>query len=285
MKTTRTYSIDDKLYDKFDKICKSKNLNRSQFLEDTIKAFVAKELVLDNTKFYKLIHVNDENYLTIKNREDNFVVMSNGNRIDIFDFEKLYEDIDPMVKFVVDDLNNNHFSLEDVKEIDPEDFLNKKTINPDLVKSVVEKIDVEKLDFDNTNGYKNGEDILNETENTHNRDYEKISRVTSKINNMEKENVKLEEDRINKLLKIIGYDGEYKIIIKKTDTENYAFANDDEVKKILFFIKKLTTSNGNGLLLNKNDKEYIKSFYEVKTYFESLALRNKKLFEEIDSIK
>ncbi len=41
-RTTRTYSIDDELYDRFNKIIESKNLNRSRIIEKLIKEYLDK---------------------------------------------------------------------------------------------------------------------------------------------------------------------------------------------------------------------------------------------------
>jgi hypothetical protein len=42
-RTTRTYTIDDKLYEKFEKIVKDKSINKSKLIENFIEEFVRKE--------------------------------------------------------------------------------------------------------------------------------------------------------------------------------------------------------------------------------------------------
>lgn len=41
-RTTRTYTIDDKLYEQFDKITKEKSINKSRLIENFIEKFVQK---------------------------------------------------------------------------------------------------------------------------------------------------------------------------------------------------------------------------------------------------
>jgi metal-responsive CopG/Arc/MetJ family transcriptional regulator len=41
-RTTRTYTIDDKLYEKFEKIIKEKSINKSRLIENFIEDFVKK---------------------------------------------------------------------------------------------------------------------------------------------------------------------------------------------------------------------------------------------------
>lgn len=141
MKVTKTYSIESKLFDKFDDICKKKNLNRSQWMEDKIKDFVAKEMIIDPKSYYKLRFDTEDNYLTVVEKKDNFITMSNGNRIDVFDFEKMYEEVDPFVTSVVNAINGINTNVESV---DPDDFLNKGITDPETLKEIFEKVDPKK---------------------------------------------------------------------------------------------------------------------------------------------
>ena len=43
-RSAQTYSIDDKLYEIFDKIIKEKNINKSRLIESLIKEFVKNNL-------------------------------------------------------------------------------------------------------------------------------------------------------------------------------------------------------------------------------------------------
>lgn len=139
MKTSKTFSIESTLFEKFDEICKQKNLNRSQWIEDKIKAFVAQEIIFDAT-FYKLRWMDDDNYVTIKDRQDNFVILDNGNRIDVFDFEKLYEASDPRVKQVQAIINPAAVTRV-TETINPQDFF-QPLGTPEQIKTMFEKIDL-----------------------------------------------------------------------------------------------------------------------------------------------
>lgn len=44
-RTTRTYTIDDITYDKFDKILKDKKINKSRLIESLIEDYIKKEEV------------------------------------------------------------------------------------------------------------------------------------------------------------------------------------------------------------------------------------------------
>lgn len=140
MKVSKTYSIEHTLFEKFDEICKRKDINRSQWMEEQIKAFVAKEMTFD-AKFYKLKLDNHNNYVSVKERKDNFVIMSNGNQIDVFDFDKIYEEVDPYVNSVVSAINGD--TNEEVKEVKPE--ILETGLNPEKIKNFFENIDTSRI--------------------------------------------------------------------------------------------------------------------------------------------
>ena len=43
MKKTKTFTIDDDVYKKFDKLAKNKSINKSLFVENAMKEYIEKE--------------------------------------------------------------------------------------------------------------------------------------------------------------------------------------------------------------------------------------------------
>lgn len=146
MKVSKTYSIEHTLFEKFDEICKRKDINRSQWMEDKVREFVSKEMIIDTNTYWKL-RMDDEptNYVSVKERKDNFVIMSNGNHIDVFDFEKMYEEVDPYVNKVLSSINGETGDMK-VKEVQPE--ILETGLNPEKIKNFFENIDTSRISGD-----------------------------------------------------------------------------------------------------------------------------------------
>jgi len=101
---SKTFSIDEKLYKRFESICKTKNLNKSAVLQAAIKDFVAENFDVDKDVLYRLKVNPDAELVKVEKKEKDFIILNNGNRINIFDFEILYESQDPGVGQVLDEL-------------------------------------------------------------------------------------------------------------------------------------------------------------------------------------
>ena len=54
MKTTKTYSIEEDLYNMFDKLCNRKNLNKSSIIREYIATFVDENYDCDTKAFYRM---------------------------------------------------------------------------------------------------------------------------------------------------------------------------------------------------------------------------------------
>lgn len=142
--TTKTFSIDSKLYERFETLCKSKNLNKSAVIQSAIKNFVAENYDIDKNSYYRLKSLPESELVKIETKESEFIVLSNGNKLNIFDFEVLYEMQDPRVDKVLNSLIGQKGVISNVKEsvkiddgeiVDPS-FLEKPSIDPVICEQV-----------------------------------------------------------------------------------------------------------------------------------------------------
>jgi len=85
-KISRTFSIDHKIYEKFEDICKSKNINKSKVIQDSIKNFIGENYDIDFNTDYKLKFGDNTEIVKITKKESEFVLLSNGNKMNIFDY-------------------------------------------------------------------------------------------------------------------------------------------------------------------------------------------------------
>jgi hypothetical protein len=148
-KITRTFSIEEKLYDKFELMCKSKGINKSKILQDAIKTFIGQNYEINKKLSYKLKYDENSEPIHIIDKDLDFFILDNGNKINIFDFELLYEEFDNYVNIVLNELqnkNNNDIENEN-EEVDP-NILNTTVFNLNDLKKVVLNVD-ENITTDN----------------------------------------------------------------------------------------------------------------------------------------
>jgi hypothetical protein len=123
-KITRTFSIDDKKFERFENICKDLKLKKSEVLQNCIDDFILNNINFDDKLKYKLKENIDENpeLLSITESKDNFITLSNGNTLNVLDFEKIYESVDKRVLDTVEYLNSSSSILTeiDIKNLDDE---------------------------------------------------------------------------------------------------------------------------------------------------------------------
>ena len=139
---SKTFSIEPKIYEKFEQICDSKRVNKSKVLQDAIKNFIGENYDINKDMFYKLRHIENSEIVKIQSKDKDFIILSNGNKMNIFDFEMLYEEEDLGVKKVL-----NYFeSTEDVDQVDPEQLFDGScSLNPGMLKNAFEKVDITKV--------------------------------------------------------------------------------------------------------------------------------------------
>ena len=80
MKTVKTYSIDEMLYDAFDTLATEKNINKSSFFEDAIKKYLKENNLEIVGEDYQL-KTDDSYIVTILSQNDKTCNLSNGDKI------------------------------------------------------------------------------------------------------------------------------------------------------------------------------------------------------------
>jgi len=123
MKTIKTYSIDETLYDAFDTLASEKNINKSSFFEDAIKKYLKENNLEIVGEDYRL-KTNDAYIVTILSQNDKICNLSSGDKIQ----RRLFYDL----FMPVDGVNPEEFFGSNNKVL--EDVFNKvKKLNPDDV--------------------------------------------------------------------------------------------------------------------------------------------------------
>lgn len=121
-KITKTYSVDQKIYEAFDNITEEKNINKSSFIENCINKFLDE----NNMGYIDKVYVSkvDPNYgVTIKRKDDTFYYLSDGSKISIILFMQTFKE---------------------VEQVDPNEFFNNKKVN-DILSKKTGYDDYEKL--------------------------------------------------------------------------------------------------------------------------------------------
>lgn len=80
MKTTKTYSIDEKTYRLFDQTCKKNNINKSSYIEDCVKSYLKDNLGYDNEELYYL-KTNEKYIVSITDKDDTYFTLNDGSKI------------------------------------------------------------------------------------------------------------------------------------------------------------------------------------------------------------
>lgn len=122
-KITKTYSIDEKIYEAFDQLADENNVNKSSFIEGCINKYLDENNRGGFDKVYVL--KTDQKYsVKIKKQDDTYYYLSDGSRIPIILFMQMYKE--------VEQVNPNEFfnnTIEDrlTIKIDGEEHRLKKT--------------------------------------------------------------------------------------------------------------------------------------------------------------
>lgn len=188
-KITRTFSIEEKLYDKFELMCKSKGINKSKILQDAIKNFIGQNYEINKKLSYKLKYNENSEPIHIIDKDLDFFILDNGNKINIFDFEILYEEFDDYVSKVLNELQNKN-NIENENENETENV----EVDPNILNSTV---------F-NLNDLKKS--VLNVDENiTVDNDDELLVRLIEKRKDLKSTFVLTNTDHLNELKNIFTY--------------------------------------------------------------------------------
>jgi len=146
----KTYSVDEELYTKFNEICEIKKIKKSEILQNAITNFIIDNFDIDENTKYRIISNNNAPAIHIKEKDGEFLLLSNGNKIHVFDFEQIYEPVDVDVENVLEHLTKNKLNLSiDMTPVD-DDFLTKPFFNPKIAEDLVKKSGI----FNGTKEYK-----------------------------------------------------------------------------------------------------------------------------------
>jgi len=159
MKTTKSFSIEDTIYKKFESICDTKSINKSLFLQNAIKKFVDDNYDINILDSFKLKNSDDNDFQKVSKSywdesfEKRYVVFENGNQLDIDTFDKLYEKIDKTVASVfnyikqTEEITKKDIEDDEIYDVVDPSFLNISGIDNNKVRNIIDKIDITKIDI------------------------------------------------------------------------------------------------------------------------------------------
>jgi hypothetical protein len=124
MKVTKTYSIEESLYNTFDSLTSEKNINKSSFFEDAIKKYI-KDNDLDAINKQYVSKSDPNNIVTVINQDQTYYILDDGSKIQIILFLHLFN---PFNGINPDDFFNEHNIIYDniiekIKDIDTSDIV------------------------------------------------------------------------------------------------------------------------------------------------------------------
>jgi len=92
-KITKTYSIDQKIYEAFDQVADENNINKSSFIEGCISKYINENKREFINKVY-VLKTNPNYTTTIVSRDDTFYFLKDGSKIPIILFMQMYKEMD-----------------------------------------------------------------------------------------------------------------------------------------------------------------------------------------------
>jgi vacuolar-type H+-ATPase subunit I/STV1 len=150
MKITKTYSIEESIYNAFDYLTIEKNINKSSFIEDLIKKFL-KDNDFDFEDKYYYLKTNPNMVVSVISQDPTFYQLNDGSKMNKILF-------------------SNIFNI--VKPIEPEEFLKP---NENIYKKIIDKI--KNVDTD----YKSEYDRLIKEKREFENDKEKLKEINEKL--------------------------------------------------------------------------------------------------------
>jgi hypothetical protein len=120
-KITKTYSIDEKIYEAFEQAADDNNINKSSFIEGCINKYLE-----DNNRGFVdkvyILKTNPSYSVTIRRKDDTFYYLNDGSKIPIILFMQMYKEVDA-----------------DSIKMNPNEFFKNPTFNSDAVQSFLSK--------------------------------------------------------------------------------------------------------------------------------------------------
>jgi hypothetical protein len=90
-KVTKTYSVDEKIFEAFDNLAEEKNINKSSFIENCINKFVDDNNMGFVDKKY-VLKTNPDYVVSVKRKDDTFYYLNDGSKIPIILFMQMYKE-------------------------------------------------------------------------------------------------------------------------------------------------------------------------------------------------
>ena len=138
--------VDEKIYEKYNNICTLKNIDKSSVLEKSIIGFISENYEIDTNKTYIFKYSDEMDVVKITRKDNEYLILSNGNRLNIFDFEKMYKEEDLSVINVLKELGGVCDNVDPSDLIEP-DFLNNTCISEKIVDKI-KNIDENNIIYD-----------------------------------------------------------------------------------------------------------------------------------------
>lgn len=129
MKVTKTYSIEESLYNTFDSITSEKNINKSSFFEDAIKKYI-KDNDLDTINKQYVSKSDPNNIVTVINQDQTYYILDDGSKIQRILFLHLFKPfsgVDPNKFFNDNNVIDN--IIEQIKDIDTSNIVDYSSPN------------------------------------------------------------------------------------------------------------------------------------------------------------
>lgn len=94
-KITKTYSIDERIYEAFDRVAEEKSMNKSSFIEGCINKYLDDNKMGFVDKVY-VLKTNPEYSVSIARQDDTFYYLNDGSKIPIILFMQMYKEVDQL---------------------------------------------------------------------------------------------------------------------------------------------------------------------------------------------
>ena len=114
MKVTKTYSIEESIYNAFDYLTTEKKINKSSFIEDLIRKYL-KDNDMDFIDKLYFLKSNPEHVVSVVSQDASFYQLNDGSRINKILFMTIFDEVTP---------------------VEPDAFLNSSNIGPKSKPSV-----------------------------------------------------------------------------------------------------------------------------------------------------
>ena len=95
MKVTKTYSIEESIYNAFDYLTTEKKINKSSFIEDLIRKYL-KDNDMDFIDKLYFLKSNPEHVVSVVSQDVSFYQLNDGSRINKILFMTIFDDVTPV---------------------------------------------------------------------------------------------------------------------------------------------------------------------------------------------